>query len=123
MSQPPVFFPQAIYAPAGDNDQPVPRVFISPQRYIQGIGVIDNTGRFLSLTKTKRAAVMASKRGLGAAGARVIDSLRRASIESVVSLFGGECSTVEIDAHVSRLDPESLDCLIAVGGGKCVDAG
>ena len=123
MSRPPVFFPHAIYAPGGDDDQPVPRVFISPQRYIQGIGVLDNTGRFLSLTKTRRAAVMASKRGLGADGARVIDSLTSASIESVVSLFGGECSTVEIDAHVERLDPESVDCLIAVGGGKCVDAG
>jgi glycerol dehydrogenase len=123
MSRPPVFFPHAIYAPGDDHDRPVPRVFISPQRYIQGIGVLNDTGRFLLLTKTKRAGVMASKRGLGADGGRVIDSLASASIESVVSLFGGECSTVEIDAHVARLEPESVDCLIAVGGGKCVDAG
>jgi glycerol dehydrogenase len=123
MSRPPVFYPHAIYAPGGADGRPVPRVFISPQRYIQGIGVLDDTGRFLSLTKTKRAAVMASKRGLGADGVRVIDSLASASIESVVSVFEGECSTVEIDAHVARLESESVDCLIAMGGGKCVDAG
>lgn len=123
MSQPPVFYPQAIYAPGGGDGQRVPRVFISPQRYIQGIGVLDDIGRFLSLIGTKRAALMASKRGLGADGRRVIDSLGSASIESVTSVFAGECSTNEIDAHVARLGRESVDCLIAMGGGKCVDAG
>jgi glycerol dehydrogenase len=40
-----------------------------------------------------------------------------------VITFKGECSIEEIDRHVDSLRNESLDCLLAVGGGKCVDAG
>lgn len=123
MAQPPVFSPQSVYAPATDNNQLVPRVFISPQRYIQGNGVLEDTGRYMSLLNSRRSALLVSQRGLGADGARAIASLERADIEVVVSTFNGECSLQEIDSHVSYLAEESVDCLIALGGGKCVDAG
>jgi glycerol dehydrogenase len=67
--------------------------------------------------------VLVSQRGLGADGGRLIASLEAADIEVVVSTFNGECSLAEIDSHVTKLAEESVDCLIAVGGGKCVDAG
>lgn len=123
MSLPPAFDPQAVYSPAGDNNQLVPRVFISPQRYIQGNGVVDSTGRYISLMKAKRAGVMASKRGLGAEGARVVASLEAADIEVAVTTFNGESSTQEINDRFADLTEESVDCLIAVGGGKSIDAG
>ncbi|MEE8041164.1 MAG: iron-containing alcohol dehydrogenase, partial [Pseudomonadales bacterium] len=123
MSLPPAFDPQAVYSPAGDNNQLVPRVFISPQRYIQGNGVVDSTGRYISLMKAKRAGVMASKRGLGADGARVVASLEAADIEVAVTTFNGESSMQEINDRFADLAEESVDCLIAVGGGKCIDAG
>ena len=57
------------------DDNSVPRVMIAPQRYIQGEGVIDHIGRYMSLVNSQQAAVLASSRGHGAEGARVMDSL------------------------------------------------
>jgi glycerol dehydrogenase len=114
------YFPQAIFS--GD-DNLVPRVLIAPQRYIQGQGVLHHTGKYLSLVNTRRAGILVSKRGQQAEGVSVIDSSNDAGIDSVVSTFNGECSLEEIELHVRHLEGESLDCLIAVGGGKCVDAG
>lgn len=45
------------------------------------------------------------------------------NIQTVVSTFQGECSLEEINRHFEALKDEKLDCLIVMGGGKCVDAG
>lgn len=114
------YFPHPIFATEG---HPTPRVLVAPQRYIQGEGVIDQTGKYLSLLNASRAGILVSERGQHADGARVINSLTNVGIETVISTFRGECSLEEIDLHTSSLSNESLDCLIAVGGGKCIDAG
>jgi len=113
------YFPQAIF---GSNES-LPRVLIAPQRYIQGPGVIDRVGTYLSLVPAKRAGILISKRGQRADGVRLVDSLKRSGIEYKINTFNGECSIDEIDLHVGELADEGVDCLIAVGGGKCVDAG
>ena len=123
MSQPPPFDPQSVYAPVGSNEQSVPRVFISPQRYIQGQGVLEEAGRYMSLLNSQRSGVLASRRGLAADAARLISSLEGAGIEVAVSTFNGESSLAEIESHVVHFAEADVDCLIAVGGGKCVDAG
>ncbi len=118
MSEP--YFPQLIFAsPSGKT----PRVMIAPPRYIQGDGVLDDLGRYLSLIKAKRSAVLISKRGLQADGIRILASMKAAGIESVIAIFNGECSKEEVALHKNTLQADSVDCLIAVGGGKCIDAG
>ena len=114
------YFPGAVFT--NSNEAPV-HVFAAPQRYIQGPGVIDRIGGFLSAFNFRRAGILASKRGLGAEGARVADSLRGEGIESVTAEFGGECSTEEIETHAAALAGDKPECLIAVGGGKPIDAG
>jgi glycerol dehydrogenase len=114
------YLPWDVFAPAGT---PKPRVFIAPQRYIQGKGVLAHVGRYLSLVKARHVALLISERGLKTDGVVVLESLGSAGIGVEVSLFGGECSIEEITRHVSRLDAAGIDCLLAVGGGKCVDAG
>jgi glycerol dehydrogenase len=101
----------------------VPRVLVAPQRYIQGDGVLDHMGRYLSLLNSSRAGILVSARGQQADGKRLFDSLGRAGIDTVISTFNGECSLDEINLHARRLDSKSVDCLIAIGGGKCIDAG
>ena len=44
-------------------------------------------------------------------------------MDPVISTFNGECSVDEIMLHAKHLESKSVDCLIAIGGGKCVDAG
>jgi glycerol dehydrogenase len=113
------YVPQTVFAPAGA----APRVFISPQRYIQGKDVLAHMGRYLSLVRARRVAILISAGGQARHG-RVLDgSLHAAGIDSVVCTFGGECSLEEIEKHARALKTENVDCVLAVGGGKCLDAG
>ena len=117
------YLPWDVFAPAMANESDKPRVFIAPQRYIQGKGVLANLGRYLSLLRVTRAAVLISERGRRTDGAPALDSLRRAGIETHISVFEGQCSLEEIERHVQTLANKAIDCVVAIGGGKCVDAG
>ncbi len=97
------YLPQEIFAPSDRGNLPLPRVFISPQRYVQGRGVLRGVGRYLSLMRAKRVALLMSERGSRNEGVQLLDGLRSAGIESVVGIFRGECSIEEITAHVEAL--------------------
>ena len=113
--------PTTVFSQA--NETP-PRVLVAPQRYIQGAGVLNHVGRYIkSLMGVKRAAILASRRGLDAQGAQVAKSLQANSIDSVNARFNGECTIAEIGSHAEALQDQRVDCLIAVGGGKVSDAG
>src|SRR5262249_30131423 len=56
-------------------------------------------------------------------GVQLREGLRVAGIASVARSFRGECSLEEITAHVEALAEERIDCVLAAGGGKCIDAG
>ena len=51
--------------------------------------------------------------------------MKSAQIESEVVIFHGECSTEEVDRVVEILQAMGtpVDCVVAVGGGKCLDVG
>jgi len=115
------YLPMEVFAPAADGR--VPRAFIAPQRYIQGAGVLAHVGRYLSLVRARRVAILITAGGQRRHGAVLETSLAGASIESVVRHFGGESSLQEIDGHASALRDAGVDCLLTVGGGKCIDAG
>jgi glycerol dehydrogenase len=115
------YFPSLVFAPAGARE--APRVFISPQRYVQGRDVLQHMGRYLSLVGARRAAILITAGGRARHGAILADSLRAADVDAVFCIFGGECSVEEIEKHAGMLKTERVDCVLAVGGGKCVDAG
>jgi glycerol dehydrogenase len=114
------------YLPAkifNNRSNPTPRVMVAPQRYIQGPGVLDQLDIYLSLLTVRKVGILASQRGQAAEGKRISETLRKSDIESVAALFTGECSLAEIEAHAATLAEQNIDCLVAVGGGKPVDAG
>lgn len=115
------YLPHAVFAPGGEGA--TPRVFIAPQRYVQGRDVLAHIGRYLGLVRARRVAILISAGGKARHGAVLAESLRAAGIDSVVCIFGGECSLEEIDKHAGALKTQKVDCVLAVGGGKCVDAG
>ena len=117
------YLPHAIFAPPDLGDLPRPRVFIAPLRYVQGPGVLASLGRYLSIMHPKRVAVLMSERGRRNEGVQLVESLRTAGIEPVIRSFNGECSLEEITAHAESLADERIECLIAAGGGKCIDTG
>ncbi|MEJ2152919.1 MAG: glycerol dehydrogenase [Gemmatimonadota bacterium] len=117
------FLPQPVFAVEDADPPSVPRALISPHRYIQGPGVIDHLGRYLSLVPSRRAAVLISDGGQKRFGARVGDSLKQNGVEAVTVIFDGECSVAEVDRVAGELASKDVDAVIAVGGGKCLDAG
>ncbi len=116
-----IFVPGEFYG-VGDPKRP-PRAMIAPPKYIQGAGVLDHTAHYLGLLGFKRYGILASKRGHGAEAGRVADGISKAGGEAVAAVFDGECSLPEIEQHSAALIDAGVDCVIAVGGGKCVDAG
>ncbi|MEI7814380.1 MAG: glycerol dehydrogenase [Coriobacteriia bacterium] len=124
---PPVasYLPCAVFAPEDDSDLGIPRVLISPPRYIQGSGVLDHIGRYLSIVPSRRPALLASAGGQERDGARLLASLRTAECDPVAATFTGECSDEEIARLVDVLGgaQPAVDSVIAFGGGKCIDTG
>lgn len=115
------YFPSLVFAPNGPVG--APRVFIAPQRYVQGPGVLDHLGRYLSLVGPRRAAVLVSAGGARRHGDALRASLAAADVTPTMCTFGGECSMEEVERHVGALASQAVDCVVAVGGGKCVDTG
>lgn len=85
--------------------------------------VIAETGRYLSLLNAECAGVLISERGRNADGVTLLASLERSGMAARLGIFGGECSNDEVERQVAQFKDEGVDCLLAVGGGKCVDAG
>jgi len=123
MTDPAPYLPQNVFAPDEGRDGSVPRVFGAPGRYVQGDGIVASLGRYLDFARC--VAVMISEGGQRRFGSRIAESLRREGIDSIVTTFGGECSVEEVEARAEalRAATPAVDGLVAVGGGKCIDAG
>tara|TARA_X000000950_G_C13872730_1_gene643601 strand:+ start:1004 stop:2203 length:1200 start_codon:yes stop_codon:yes gene_type:complete len=112
----PAYLPRTLFTDPGA------RAFIAPQRYIQGPGVLDSLGRYLSLTPATHAGLFMSAGGVERFAKRLNASLTSAEIKADLLVFAGECSLTEIDKQVAAIQATTIDVLVAVGGGKCVDA-
>lgn len=121
MSQQSEFFPQPLYAPSAVTG--TPRVFAAPAKYVQGAGCLHNMGTYVGALNFNTVALLASARGHNSQAQQVRDSLHEVKIKTQTAVFAGECSLQEINSQVAELQQHSIDCLIALGGGKCVDAG
>jgi glycerol dehydrogenase len=87
--------------------------------------VLDQAGRYLSRLGFRNTVVLLSARSRAAEGGRVLDAMAREDVAAQTLIFNGECSREEIGRHVLAVQalPEAIDGLVAVGGGKVVDAG
>ena len=119
------FSPQAIYGSATLDPEGVPRVLISPHRYIQGQGVLDHLGEYISIIPSERPAVLLSVGGEKRFGEQIGKNLKAPGISYTVEIFKGECSENEVNRLVALLKNKTpdTDAIIAVGGGKCLDTG
>lgn len=125
MTNPTPFFPHPLFSGNPDDPGASPRVLFSPHRYIQGKDVLDRLGHYLSTISSHRPAVMMTGGGRQRCGTRIENSLRAAGINPHIEIFGGECSHEEVDrlAEGIRNSAQDVDSVIAIGGGKCIDAG
>jgi glycerol dehydrogenase-like iron-containing ADH family enzyme len=71
----------------------------APNRYVQGPGVLNDVGRYLSITRIRRGAILMSARVARHEGLRSEAGLRASGISSVDCRFDGETSLIEIKRH------------------------
>ena len=119
------YSPRPLFSLADTGRETPPVGLIAPARYVQGPDLLDHLGRFLALVPSIRPAVYISAGGLRRHGEQLLNGLRTLQIEAVVEIFDGECSHSEIERAAASLQAQNtpFDCLVAVGGGKCLDAG
>ena len=116
--------PQTIFGENEAENIEAPRVLMAPNRYIQGQGVLLNLGRYLKVVPSNQPAILISERGRKELGEIINESLSARGITPTFEIFNGECSLSEIERITNKLVAlGKIDSLVAVGGGKCVDAG
>ncbi len=100
------------------------RIFGSPGRYVQAAGLIDQVGPHVAKLGAKRVAILCTPRSQRSEARRLMASLHESGIKTVIASFGGECSLQEVEQQTAWLrEQDAADALIALGGGKTLDAG
>lgn len=95
-------------------------IFISPSRYVQGAGELNNIGKYAEKLG-KKALCLISAGGYKRQGAAIESSFSKTETEVIFDYFNGECSMTEINRLVKKVKEESCDLVIGVGGGKIFD--
>jgi len=88
------------------------RTFISPSKYIQGPGEMNNLGKYAS-GYGRKALVLISAGGLRRSGADIEKSFEGIDTQLFFETFNGECSRGEIDRLVE------IDAQQHNDGGHC----
>ncbi|ELP2657194.1 glycerol dehydrogenase [Vibrio parahaemolyticus] len=95
-------------------------IIISPSKYIQGEGALDNIGKYVS-TFGRSPLAIADEFVMGLVQDRVETSMAAHSLTLNFSQFNGECSRVEIDRLIDICNANGNDVIIGIGGGKTLD--
>lgn len=99
------------------------RIINAPAKYIQGKDELSNLASYYSLKGNKGAYILADRFIFDNLGNKITESFEKENISYHMEVFSGECSQQEIERNISILKEKGYDVLIAVGGGKTLDAG
>jgi len=97
-------------------------VFGSPGRYVQGTEVLAQAGTWLAHCGRK-AVVVIDSYVLGLIKSRLDDTCTRSEVELHYITFDGEITADGIADLRTAAGQVDFDMILAVGGGKCIDAG
>lgn len=95
-------------------------IFISPSKYIQGPGEMNNIGAYTA-KYGKTALCLISSGGYRRQGAQIEESFSKVESNVIFDYFNGECSMNEINRLVAVVKEKGCDVVIGVGGGKIFD--
>lgn len=122
MKQVESFDPNITYQKFPNKKDPI-ELFISPCQYIQGRGVINMIGEYLSLCVSGGAGMLITPGRDRTLGTLLENSLSAVGLSSAKVIFQGESSAREV-ARVEecfRKSGKPINVIIGVGGGKCLD--
>lgn len=96
-------------------------IFGSPSRYVQGAGALDHIG-YEAGRVGPAVLVLADRVIADLLGTRIEASFGAAVLQPRWLEFGGEITPREIDRLATEAG-DRADVVVAIGGGKCIDAG
>lgn len=121
-------------------DRITERLFQSPSKYIQGPAAIKNAGKYLSsfgrapllladnlvydigtFLHSRVVYRLISSYRNGPAGKNLTAALEKANFKVTRGIFGGEASREEIQRLTGIGQDNSVDFVVALGGGKTID--
>ena len=114
------------------TDSFVPKVLIAPPRYVQGNGTTDHLGKYLQILPSINPGIYLSKGCRKRMESRLLKSFENAKISPQWIEFTGECSYDHVNTVYKEIqnnnknnspDKSKIDCIVSIGGGKCIDAG
>jgi glycerol dehydrogenase len=115
------FDPNPTYQKLPNKKDPID-LFISPGQYIQGRGVLNLIGEYLSPCVSGGAGVLITPGRDRESGSVLEASLNKAGLQSVKTIFNGESTDDEVKRVAAFFtEPGTVNVIIGVGGGKCLD--
>lgn len=117
-----IFDPNLVYQKNRKNKEPI-ELFISPGQYIQGAGVINMLGEYLAPSISGTAGIVITPGRDRVLGQKLEKSLGLAGFSIEKAIFQGESSDREVERVVAcfRKSGRTMNVIIGVGGGKCLD--
>ena len=98
------------------------RILLSPGRYIQGAGAINEIGEHTSKFGTK-ALLTGGKTSLSICSESILASLKESGVDCYQEAFNRECCDHETGRLTDIANLEKCNLVIAAGGGKAIDTG
>lgn len=96
------------------------KIFGSPFRYIQGAGIIIHIGNILA-SLGENFLLVADNVVIDPIGNQIVDSFHQAQLHCNLIPFGGECCNSEISRIIKKVQNETFNAVVGVGGGKTAD--
>ncbi|MCL6602741.1 MAG: glycerol dehydrogenase [Paenibacillus sp.] len=97
------------------------QVTCSPSRYIQGAGEIRKLGDYCVQLGVKGALAIVDPFILERYKEDITHSFAIHSIPLELSEFQGECSRNQVELIIEGFDPQTVDVILGIGGGKTMD--
>jgi glycerol dehydrogenase len=95
-------------------------IIIAPGKYVQGKGELKNISRYTE-TLGKSLFYILSAGGMKRVKPTIEESYAGKDSKVVFEEFRGECSKVEIDRLIEKMNEYGCDAVVGVGGGKILD--
>src|SRR4030067_1906236 len=96
------------------------KIFVSPNRYIQGNGILDCLGEVLS-PLGNRFFIFGDEIVLSIVGDMIASALKSVNKIFIIEKFQGECCYSEIFRWKAQAEKSTAEVIIGIGGGKPSD--
>lgn len=99
------------------------RIIFSPSKYIQGPGEMKKLKDYYLNLGNKGAFILVDKFVYENFKDMIEYSFKDGSTKYHIEVFNGECSKNEINRNIDIVKEKGFDAVVAIGGGKTIDAG